>query len=558
MRLGEFLIQKGVINKAQLEQALRAQLIFGGHLGTCLMEMGLVDEQLLGESLAAIFRVRYAPPALFADVPRSVIETMTQRLVEKYHAVPFERTNRMLHLAMIDPKNLPALDEISFATACKIEPWVAPEARIFQVMERYYDIPRRQRYIAVCQDMDGGPGGQRGKDAHQEPVRAPLVNTYAPPPYLEALGAAKESEELSAPEEPSGPTPASAPQVEDWGGGPPPAPPMHRTAPPAPAAQASAPSGPGWQAPVPPAPFAQSMSSPYPPAPATVPSPPPAQSVSPFAPPPPSSPRPDPYSTFRPATRPLAGEFGAPQPAAPQVAEPRSVEPPSTAPRSVTPQQAGLSFGASPITAAQPAATSSGAPSIAAPQPAAYQPAAEPPRSPGNFAQEGLSNRLCQAETAEDLSQCALDYASHGLERCALFLIRSTNASLWCSRGLGWDQERGRILNLSVTSDPLFELLLERDHYRGPVPEDVGIRASFKSMRIEVPSELLLVPGYVEDRMIVLLYGDGGVNGPIRGDTADLCTFVRKLAYALHVVMLKRKLRSLDLRPPGGSSMRAA
>jgi hypothetical protein len=519
VRLGEFLIQKGVINKAQLEQALRAQLIFGGHLGTCLMEMGLIDEQILGESLAAIFRVRYAPPALFADVPRSVIETMTQRLVEKYHAVPFERTNRMLHLAMIDPKNLPALDEISFATACKIEPWVAPEARIFQVMERYYDIPRRQRYIAVCQNMDGGPGGQREKDASQEPGRAPLVNTYAAPPYLEALSKAKESVELSAPPEPTAPTPSLAPQPEDWEGGPPPAPPMHRTAPAATATQAAAPT------------------------PASVPPPAPAQSASPFAPPPPVSPPLDPYTSFRPATRPTAGEFGAPQPAAPKFAEPRFVEPPSVAPRPVAPQPAASSFGSSPI---------------AAPQPTAYQPAAETPRSTGNFAQEGLSNRLCQAETAEDLAQCALEYASHGLERSALFLIRSTNASLWCSRGLGWDQERGRILNLSVTSDPLFELLLERDHYRGPVPEDVGIHASFKSMRIEVPSELLLVPGYVEDRMIVLLYGDGGVNGPIRGDTADQCTFVRKLAYALHVVMLKRKLRSLDLRPPSGPSMRAA
>jgi len=534
VRLGEFLIQKGVITKEQLEQALRAQLIFGGHLGTCLMEMGLVDEQLLGESLAAIFRVRYAPPGLFTDVPRSVIETMTQRLVEKYHAVPFERTNRMLHLAMIDPKNLPALDEISFATACKIEPWVAPEARIFQVMERYYDIPRRQRYIAVFPDMDAGHGGQRVNDGPQERGRPALVNTYAPPPYLEALGKAKESVELSAPPEPPAATPATRPETEDWEGGPPPAPPMHRAAPSGPPAQVSAT----------PAPIAQTMSSHHPPAQGIVPPPPPARGASPFAPPAPMSPSPDPFSSFRPATRPSAGELGAPQPTAPQFAEPPLVAPQHVVPQHGAPQPAATSFGASPSAATQVAAHQRGAPDLT--------------RSTGNFAQEGLSNRLCQAEAAEDLAQCALEYASHGLERCALFLIRSTNASLWCSRGLGWDQERGRILNLSVTSDPLFELLLERDHYRGSVPEDVGIHASFKSMRIEVPSELLLVPGYVEDRMVILLYGDGGVNGAIRGDTADLCTFVRKLSYALHVVMLKRKLRSLDLRPPSGPSMRAA
>jgi hypothetical protein len=425
VRLGEYFIRKGIITPQQLEQALRAQLIFGGHLGTCLLEMGLVDEQLLGESLAEIFGVRYAPPGLFSDIPRSVIESMTQRLVEKHHAVPFERTNRMLHVAMIDPKNLPALDEISFATACKIEPWVAPEARIFQVMERYYEIPRRQRYIAVCQDMDRA----QADDSQRAPgpARPGLASAYAPPPYVAALGSPAEPRSAPPPPPPPQAAPA-APEPEEEEGGPPPAPPM---------------------------------------------------------------PRPSP----------------------------------------------------------------AGAPSrAAAPAPAADIPAE--PRESGPFAQEALSNRLCQAESAEDLMRCALDYATRGLDRCALFLIRSTNASLWCSRGL--DQERGRILNLSVTSDPLFELLLERDHYRGPVPEDVGIHASFRAMRIEVPAELLLVPGYVEDRMVVLLYGDGGADGSIRGETADLCTLVKKLAYALHVVMLKRKIRSLDLRPPTAQGMRAA
>lgn len=462
MRLGEFFIQKGIITRPQLEQALRAQLIFGGHLGTCLMEMGLIDEQLLGESLASIFGVRYAPPGLFGDIPRSVIETMPQRLVEKHHAVPFERTSRMLHVAMIDPKNLPALDEISFATACKIEPWVAPEARIFQVMERYYDIPRRQRYISVCHDMDRGVAGDRPRAAVAETPRPALANTYAPAPYLAAL------EKVTEPAPPPAPPPTfvapapMSPEPEEEEGGPPPAPPMFR-----PAA-------------------------------------------------PPASPTPEPT----PPSRPM-----------------RAATPP--APAITAPPTTGRAAAVAPVAGPQIAA-----------------PAAS--RDPDPLSQEALSNRLCLAETAEDLSRCALEYASRGLERCALFLMRATTASLWCSRGLGWDQERGRILNLSVTSDPLFELLLERDHYRGPVPEDVGIHASFKSMRIEVPSEVLLVPGYVEDRLVVLLYGDGGVNGAIRGETADQCAFVKKLAYALHVVMLKRKIRSLDLRPPAAHPLQAA
>src|SRR5947207_8257895 len=52
VRLGEFFVTKGLINPKQLEEALRGQLIFGGHLGTCLIEMGFIDEHTLGRALA--------------------------------------------------------------------------------------------------------------------------------------------------------------------------------------------------------------------------------------------------------------------------------------------------------------------------------------------------------------------------------------------------------------------------------------------------------------------------------------------------------------------------
>jgi hypothetical protein len=77
-------------------------------------------------------------------------------------------------------------------------------------------------------------------------------------------------------------------------------------------------------------------------------------------------------------------------------------------------------------------------------------------------------------------------------------------------------------------------------------------------MRIEVPSELILVPGYDEDRLVVLLYGDGGVSGGIRGDSADYCATVKKLACALHLVMLKRRIRAQDHHAPTASPAEAA
>jgi hypothetical protein len=154
MKLGEVLVQKGLITKSQLKEALEAQLIFGGHLGTCLMELGFVTERLLGNVLAESLGVGYAPPEFFENIPRYVTSSLTDRLVDKHQVVPFRLQDRLLDIAMVDPKDLGAQDEISFAAGYKLRTWVAPEARVFQAMERYYDIPRRLRYVTLCREID--------------------------------------------------------------------------------------------------------------------------------------------------------------------------------------------------------------------------------------------------------------------------------------------------------------------------------------------------------------------------------------------------------------------
>ena len=71
-----------------------------------------------------------------------MIQGISRKVVERCHAIPFGMDDKLLQVAMIDPKNMSALDEIAAFTGCKVAPWVAPEARIFQAMERYYTAPR--------------------------------------------------------------------------------------------------------------------------------------------------------------------------------------------------------------------------------------------------------------------------------------------------------------------------------------------------------------------------------------------------------------------------------
>jgi hypothetical protein len=173
-RLGELLVAKGKLTNDQLQKALQAQMIWGGHLGTNLIELGYINEDELGQVLAEAHAVQYAPYRILQEIPSSVLTSIPRGLVEKYKIVPFRFDGKKLHLVMLQPQDLTALDEVSFATGFQLIPYVTPEIRLFQVLEKYYNIPRARRYITLTREMSlrgkpsGAPPGS-GADAEEAP-----------------------------------------------------------------------------------------------------------------------------------------------------------------------------------------------------------------------------------------------------------------------------------------------------------------------------------------------------------------------------------------------------
>lgn len=152
-RLGEILVARGKLSGAQLQKALQAQMIWGGHLGTNLIELGFLTEDELGEVLAETHSVHYAPYDVLQEIPASVLAAIPRGLVEKYKIVPFRFDGKRLHLVMMTPQDLTALDEVSFATGFQLVPYVTPEIRLFQILEKYYNIPRAKRYITLSREL---------------------------------------------------------------------------------------------------------------------------------------------------------------------------------------------------------------------------------------------------------------------------------------------------------------------------------------------------------------------------------------------------------------------
>ena len=147
-KLGELLIKKNLLTQAQLEEALQAQVIFGGKLGTVLIEMGLITEDILAEILEQLINIPCAKPGQLQNIPDNVIKIISPEQAEKHKVMPVSVIGKKLTLAMADPRNLQSIDEISFRTGYIVMPILALEVRLVFALENYYGVKRTMRYIA--------------------------------------------------------------------------------------------------------------------------------------------------------------------------------------------------------------------------------------------------------------------------------------------------------------------------------------------------------------------------------------------------------------------------
>ena len=180
MKLGEMLVRDGKITPEELEDTLNGQAIFGGRFGTNLVEMGFLEEDELTHFLSQKCGVPHASPEQLMNIAPQVIRLLPEEAVKKYRVVPLALNNRKLSLAMTDPSDFTAIDEISFATGYIVVPLVTPELRLISALEKYYNIKRDLRYIPVA-------GGGRKR------ARVSLV--LVPPPVVPAASASSASGE---------------------------------------------------------------------------------------------------------------------------------------------------------------------------------------------------------------------------------------------------------------------------------------------------------------------------------------------------------------------------
>jgi hypothetical protein len=398
-KIGEVLLERGLLTPLQLDKALKTQLILGGHLGTCLIELGYVDEKEFGRTLAEIHGMRYAEPEALRNVAPQIIRIFTWKMAEKYQAIPIMLEEKTLHLAVIDPRNL---GRLSTLTGYKVVPWIAPEFRVYEAMETYYDVQRRPRYIKLCNDL-ANPNW-------------PAVTDEVTPTPDEVVSPEDHSAAMTS--RPRRRTLTAADMGEQYG------------------------YGRSWRD------VADEL-----------------------------------FEGDREEDRTRSDE---------------------TSPR---------------------------------PRSHAVESEQEPQGTNGD-----VYRRLSRAESSKDLSRIVLDHFSERAATCIMFTVKSETASIWDWHGFELNPARVPSLMFPVTSGSIFAMMLGDGQYRGPVTDKPEHKWFYDALRLELPEQILLIPVYLDDRLVSIVYADGGPTGKIRGTTESYLKLAQRLGLALKMLVLKMKI----------------
>src|SRR5512134_2558688 len=137
VKLGELLLKENLVNPQQLQEALGHQKQNGGKLGKAFVNLGFVKD----EEITSLLSRQYGVPSINLDhfeVDPAIIKIIPAETSRKYQILPLSRSGATLTIAMADPTNVFAMDDIKFMTGYNVEPVVASETAVLDAISKYY------------------------------------------------------------------------------------------------------------------------------------------------------------------------------------------------------------------------------------------------------------------------------------------------------------------------------------------------------------------------------------------------------------------------------------
>jgi type IV pilus assembly protein PilB len=160
LRIGELLLKERRITPEQLQEALTYQKAHGGKLGSALVKLGFVRD----DDITGLLSKQYGVPSINLtqfEIDPAIIKLIPLETTQKYQIVPLSRVGATLTIAMTDPTNVFAMDDIKFMTGYNIEPVVAAESAVQEAIQKYYAVPKSEPSALeiASQALTDMPGG---------------------------------------------------------------------------------------------------------------------------------------------------------------------------------------------------------------------------------------------------------------------------------------------------------------------------------------------------------------------------------------------------------------
>jgi type IV pilus assembly protein PilB len=135
--LGELLLDRGIINQSQLDQGLDLHRAKGGLIGEILVELGFVKEDDIAQALTAQYGFPYLPLGNY-DVDMNITSIIPGRVARQYLLVPIDKIGNNLTLAMSNPLNVQAIEDVELLSGCSVQTFVSTSSDIKRAIEKYY------------------------------------------------------------------------------------------------------------------------------------------------------------------------------------------------------------------------------------------------------------------------------------------------------------------------------------------------------------------------------------------------------------------------------------
>jgi type IV pilus assembly protein PilB len=158
VKLGELLLKENMVTPQQLQEALAHQKMNGGKLGKAFITLGFVRD----EDITSLLSRQYGVPSInleHFEVDPNIVKIIPAETARKYQVLPLSRSGATLTIAMADPTNVFAMDDIKFMTGYNVEPVVASETALEESIDKYYG---SSRSLQLKADFGGGMAGMMG------------------------------------------------------------------------------------------------------------------------------------------------------------------------------------------------------------------------------------------------------------------------------------------------------------------------------------------------------------------------------------------------------------